>query len=142
MKVAIYARVSTAGQEHEKTVQSQLTELRAKVREDGLGPAEEFVDEGYSRIDLDRPELRRLQRFAEQGLVDRVYVLSPDRLAGGHYLKVLLIDHFGDLPMHFKFLQGDADDTAEGSLMLGFLGEIAGYERAKIAERTQRGKKF
>ena len=58
---AIYARVSSDRQEHEETIQSQLTELRARARQDGQDAWQEFADEGYSRDDLVRPGLDRLR---------------------------------------------------------------------------------
>ena len=45
----IYARVSSDRQEHEGTIQSQLEELRWRVKEDGIVACQEFIDEGHSR---------------------------------------------------------------------------------------------
>ena len=83
MSTAIYARVSTEKQEQEQTVESQLSDLRLRVQEDTVGPAEEFIDEGYSRDDLARPRLDRLRSLAASKDVSTVYVHSPDRLASG-----------------------------------------------------------
>ncbi len=35
-KAAVYVRVSTAGQEDEETIESQLMELRERIKKDGL----------------------------------------------------------------------------------------------------------
>ena len=58
-RALIYARVSTDRQEQEETIQSQLAELRARVKEDGFVVWEELMDEGYGRDNLVRPHLDR-----------------------------------------------------------------------------------
>lgn len=74
MRTALYARVSSDRQEHEETIQSQLEELRARVREDGILDCPEFIDESYSRDNLVRPSLDRLRDLVGQGELDRLYV--------------------------------------------------------------------
>ena len=140
-KDAYYGRVSSDRQEQEDTIQSQLAELRARLVEDGIGDGLEFVDEGYSRDDLERPALDRLRDLAGSGEVDRVYVQSPDRLASGAKL-VLLVDEFRELGVEVVFLKGSVEDTPEGKLLLHMQGAIAEYERTKIVERTRRGKLY
>ena len=61
MRAALYARVSTDQQEHEGTIQSQLAELRARLADDEVLDCYEFMDEGYSRDDVNRPSLDRLR---------------------------------------------------------------------------------
>jgi site-specific DNA recombinase len=50
LQVAIYARVSSEQQSEAKTIESQLSDLRAHVEALGLmlPPEHEFVDNGYS----------------------------------------------------------------------------------------------
>jgi len=48
MKVAIYARVSTEGQEQRGTIASQIEALRARMAADGHEIVAEFLDDGYS----------------------------------------------------------------------------------------------
>ena len=138
---ASYARVSSDRQEQEDTVQSQLAELRARTLEDGAIEPQEFVDEGFGREILARPALDRLRDLMEQGELDRVYVQSPDRLASGAKL-VLLVEEFQKHGVEVVFLKGDVEDTPEGKLLLHVQGAVAEYERAKIEERTRRGKLY
>ena len=86
----LYARVSSDRQEQEDTVQSQLAELRARVKEDRPPHREEFIDEAYARDNLTRPSLDRLRDLVAQGDVDRIYIQSPDRLASGATLNILV----------------------------------------------------
>ena len=138
---ASYSRVSSDRQEQEDTVQSQLAELRARTLEDGAIEPQEFVDEGYGRDVLARPALDRLRDLVEQGELDRVYVQSPDRLASGAKL-VFLVEEFQKHGVEVVFLKGAVEDTPEGKLLLHVQGAMAEYERAKIEERTRRGKLF
>ena len=141
VRAATYARTSTERQEKEDTVQSQLAELRAQIEEDGLGPCPDFVDEGYGRDNLVRPALDRLRDLAAQGDFTRLYVQSPDRLASGAKL-IILVEEFERQGVDEVFLKGSVEDTAEGKLLLHLQGAIAEYERTKIAERTRRGKLY
>ena len=136
---AIYGRVSSERQEHEQTINSQLEELRLAVRESVSDQLIEITDEGYSRDDLARPGLDRLRDLVQSGEVKQVYVLSPDRLASGVKLMVLY-DEFSEAGARITFLKGDVENTPEGRLMLHMQGAWGDYEKAKIAERTRRGK--
>jgi site-specific DNA recombinase len=57
LQVAISARVSSEQQSEAKTIESQLSELRAHIASQGLSlPREhEFIDNGYSGATLIRP---------------------------------------------------------------------------------------
>jgi Resolvase, N terminal domain len=83
LQVAIYARVSSEQQSEANTIESQLSELRARVKALGLMlPTEhEFVDNGYSGSTLIRPALEQLRDVVAAGGIDRLYVHCPDRLA-------------------------------------------------------------
>jgi len=140
-RAATYARVSSDRQEHEETIQSQLGELRARVRDDGVLDCHEYTDEGYGRDNLVRPGLDRLRDLMAQGELDRLYVQCPDRLAGGAKL-VILVEEFQQHGVEVVFLKGSVDETPEGKLLLHMQGAIAEYERTKIAERTRRGKLY
>ena len=138
---AIYARVSSQRQEDEQTVQSQLAELRDVIKHAGEVDWQEFVDEGYSRDDLARPQLDRLRDLSETGDIGHVYVQSPDRLASGAKL-VILVEELREAGVEVTFLTGAVADTAEGKFQLHVHGAMAEYEKTKISERTRRGKLY
>ena len=54
-KAALYARVSTDAQQKEGTIESQLAELRKQVAAAGHELVEEYIDDGYTGMVLDRP---------------------------------------------------------------------------------------
>ena len=143
LQVALYARVSSEHQSEAKTVESQVADLRAKVAATGetLGAEQEFVDNGYSGATLIRPALERLRDVIAAGGIDRLYVHCPDRLARNYAHQVLLLDEFTRAGVEVVFLNREVGQTPEDQLLLQVQGMIAEYERAKILERSRRGKR-
>jgi len=140
---AIYARVSTEQQTETNTIQSQLAALKQRVAADGLVLSEElqFIDSGYSGATLVRPGLERLRDLAAAGACDRLYVHSPDRLARKYAYQVLLIDELYRSGVEVIFLNRELGQSPEDDLLLQVQGMVAEYERAKIMERSRRGKR-
>src|SRR5262249_48134014 len=72
----------------------------------------------------------------------RLYVLAPDRLARRHAYQVVLLEEFTRCGVEVVFLNHRAvGETPEEELLLQMQGMIAEDERAKIMERTRRGKR-
>ena len=92
MRVALYARVSTESQQARGTIGSQLAVLRERVGAEGDEVVAEFCDDGHSGARLDRPGLDALRDAAEAGLIERVWCLSPDRLARVYAYQVIVLD--------------------------------------------------
>jgi len=143
LRAAIYARVSSEQQTKAATIDSQVQALTERVCQDGLALEEElrFLDEGYSGATLIRPALEKLRDVAHAGGVDRLYVHSPDRLARKYAYQVLLIEEFQRNGVEVVFLNHAPSKTPEEDLLLQMQGMIAEYERAKILERSRRGKR-
>ncbi len=141
-RVAIYARVSTEKQERSGTIESQVAQLRAMAGSDGeiVTAADEYLDDGISGTTLVRPALERLRDRVYDGQVDVVYVHSPDRLARRYAYQALLLDEFKRRGVEVRFASGSRGDSAEDELLVQVQGVIAEYERAKILERSRRGK--
>ena len=145
LNVALYARVSSQQQAKDMTIRSQVESLRKRIEQDGLRVDEEFcfLDEGYSGGNLRRPALERLRDVAYCGGIDRLYVHSPDRLSRKYAYQVLLLEELRKHEVEVVFLNHDRQDqSAEGEMLLQMQGMIAEYERAKILERTRRGRRF
>src|SRR5207249_9244482 len=142
LRAAIYARVSSEQQAKDNTIASQIEALKQRFAQDGLSLESElcFIDEGCSGSTLIRPALERLRDQAAAGAVDRLYVHSPDRLARRYAYQVLLIDEFQRAGVELVFLNHPIGRTAEEDLLLQVQGMVAEYERAKILERSRRGK--
>ena len=84
--------------------------------------------------------LERLRDLSYLGALDRIYVHSPDRLARKYAYQVLLVDEFKRGGVEIVFLNHDLGHTPEENLLLQVQGMVAEYERAKILERSRRGK--
>jgi site-specific DNA recombinase len=142
-QVALYARVSTESQARDNTVASQTAALRERIAADGgqLEPDQAYIDDGYSGSTLLRPALERLRDAVAAGRVDRLYVLAPDRLARRYAHQVLLMEEFRRAGAEIIFLNRPIGSTAEDDLLLQIQGMIAEYERAKILERSRRGRR-
>jgi site-specific DNA recombinase len=143
LRVALYARVSSQQQADAHTIASQVAALKARIRSDGLGLEEElsFVDEGYSGSTLFRPALERLRDQAAACSFDRLYVHSPDRLARAYAYQVVLVEELQRHGIEIVFLNLDIKQSPEDNLLLQMQGMMAEYERAKIMERSRRGKR-
>jgi len=141
---AIYTRVSSEKQKEEQTIDSQTALLREHAEEAGYSVPEEwiFLDEGYSGALLVRPGLERLRDLAAEGQIEAVLVYAPDRLSRKYAYQVLLLEEFGRHGVAVIFLRRPQVETPEDQLLVQFQGIIAEYERAQIAERTRRGKKY
>jgi site-specific DNA recombinase len=142
-QVAIYARVSSEQQAEAKTIASQVAALQERVAADGFSlPAElQFIDEGYSGATLIRPALERFRDLVAAGGVERLYVHSPDRLARKYAYQVLLLEEFQQAGVEVLFLNRALGETPEDELLRQVQGMVAEYERAKILERSRRGKR-
>src|SRR4051794_5626574 len=143
LRVALYARVSSDRQAEQGTIASQVAALEARILQDGLPlePDHRFIDEGHSGAPPIRPAFERLRDGVAAGSVDRVYVHSRDRLARRYAYQVLLIDEFRCLGVEIVFLNRAIGLSPEDDLLLQVQGMVAEYERAKILERSRRGKR-
>ena len=144
MRAGLYARVSTERQAERGTIGSQLQLLREHIAAAGDELVGEYVDDGHSGARLDRPGLDTLRDAAEAGLIERVWCLSPDRLARAYAYQVLVLDELDRFGVAVAFTDSPwlcADDP-QATLLTQVQGVIAEYEKAKIAERYRRGKLF
>jgi len=141
--VALYARVSSDHQAKAATIESQLSALEDRISQDNyvLDVELRFLDDGYSGSTLLRPALEQLRDVAYADAIDILYVHSPDRLARRYAYQVLLIDEFKKAGVEIIFLNHAINDSPEDELLLQMQGMIAEYERAKIMERSRRGKR-
>lgn len=139
-KAVLYARVS--GEEQAKkgySLPDQRQALREWAEVEGYEILEEVTDDGWSGAYLERPGLDKMRDLVEAGGVDVVAALFRDRIARGVYVQILK-EEFAQRGTRLMALNAQTDDSPEGELHGGILDQFAAYERAKIAERTRRGK--
>jgi site-specific DNA recombinase len=139
-KAALYARVSTDAQQKEGTIESQLVELRRQISAAGHVLVREYIDDGYSGTLLDRPALNQMRADVKTDVFDTIYFLAADRIAREvEYQRIIV----GELLKHGKQITingKDYEQNPENKLTLTMLGAFAEFERAKIIERTTRGR--
>jgi site-specific DNA recombinase len=143
IRAAFYARVSGEQQAAAHTIESQIAALSERASGDSMPvpPERQFVDDGYSGATLIPPALDRLRDLVNIGATDRIYVHSPDRLARNYAYQVLLLDEWRRRGVEVVFLNRPLGQSPEDDLLLQVQGIVAEYERAKIMERSRRGKK-
>jgi DNA invertase Pin-like site-specific DNA recombinase len=137
-RVALYLRVSTAGQ----TVENQRRELEAVAERHGWTVAAVFKDEGISGTKGrdKRPGFDALCQAIARREFDQVAAWSVDRL--GRSLQDL-VTFLGEL--HAKSVdlylhqQGLDTGTPSGKAMFQMMGVFAEFERAMIVERVNAG---
>jgi DNA invertase Pin-like site-specific DNA recombinase len=136
MKVALYARVSTDGQDPA----IQLVALRAHVAQRGWQIAEEFIDRGGSGAKDRRPALDRLMKAAWAGQFQTVLVWRFDRVARSVKHLVTALETFRGLNVGFVSMQEQIDTSAPiGQAMFTIMGAMAQLERDLIRERIHGG---
>jgi site-specific DNA recombinase len=142
LRVAIYARVSSEQQAKEDTIASPLAAIARRIADDGLAcdPELHFVDDGCSGSTLVRPGLERLRDQAATGAIDRLYVLDPDRFSRKYACQVLILEELAHSGVEVVFLCNPLGHDPAENLLVQVQGMIAEYERAKILERSRRGK--
>lgn len=137
----LYARVST--QEQATTgysLRQQLERLREYAATEGYEVIEEVLDPGQSGASLERPGMDRVRDIVAAGGVSVVLAQNRDRFSREPAYTYLLKREFGEHGTMLRSLNDHSDDSPEGELTDGILDQLAKYERAKIAERSRRGK--
>jgi site-specific DNA recombinase len=141
VRAALYARVSTDEQaERGYGLASQLTELRALAARRGYTVTVELIDDGWSGGTLDRPRLTALRELVRSRDVDVVLAHNNDRLSRDLVHQLLIIDELRRAGVKLEYCTHTVDDSAEGQFREQVLGAVAQLERAKIRERTLRGR--
>ena len=133
LRVAIYARVSGEQQAKDDTIASQLEAVTQRIASDALECEPElcFLDDGYSGDILARPGLERLRDQAAAAVIDRLYVLDPDRFSRKYAYQVLILEELTRFGVEVVFLHNPPGRGPEENLLLQVQGMIAEYERAR-----------
>lgn len=138
---AIYARVSTLEQVEGYSLIDQLSSCRNRLLGMNIGNIEEYIDDGYSGEYLERPALDRLRNDIRNKLIEHIAIYDPDRLSRNLTNQLLLADEIEKADTKLIFITHDYDASPEGRLFFSIRGAISAFEKAKIRERTMRGKR-
>jgi len=139
-RVAIYARVSTTGQNCEL----QLTELGEFCLARKWESVGEYVDQGISGTPTSRPERDRLMRDAEARAIDTVVVWKLDRWGRRLLDLAETVEQLRRWKVRWvattQMLDTDENSSISRLLMM-ILGAVAEFERAIIQERCAAGQR-
>ena len=137
----LYARVSTEEQARSGfSLAQQMEVLREYVAHEGYEVLEEVIDPGQSGASLERPGMDRVRDLVAVGGVSVVLAQDRDRFVREPAYHYLLKREFEEYDTKLQALNDRGDDSPEGEFMNGVLDQLAKLKRAKIAERTRRGK--
>jgi DNA invertase Pin-like site-specific DNA recombinase len=134
-RLALYARVSTDDQKADL----QVDALQKYAQARGFEIAGEYVDH-ESGAKTSRPALNEMLADARRRRFDAVVVWKIDRLGRSVSHLLTVLTELQSLGIAFVSLQ-EAIDTATpaGRMVFTFLGAVAEFERAIIAERVKAG---
>jgi site-specific DNA recombinase len=140
VRAVLYARVSTEEQGNKGySLRQQLEALRSYCKDHNIEIIAEFEDRA-SGASLDRPRLDALRDVVSSGGIDLVLCQDRDRISREPAHVFLLREEFLGHGTTLRSLNDRGDDSPEGQLHDGILDQLAKFERAKIEERTRRGR--
>lgn len=152
LQVVLYLRVSTEDQarrgyslaEQREACLAKAEALAAAQKVRTGHPVQlqtaEFVDTVSGEL-LERPELDRVRLFVRERRPAWFICLDPDRFSRTTYHAILIANEIEAAGTRLEFVQHDYQQTPEGRLFFTLRVAIAEYEKAKILERTARGKR-
>src|SRR5215204_3344534 len=140
-RALLYARVSTDEQARSGySLAQQLEALRTYAARAGYEVLEDVVDPGQSGASLERPGMDHVRDLVSAGGVYVVLAQDRDRIAREAAYHYLLKREFEEHGTKIRALNDRGDGSPEGELTDGILDQLGKCERAKISERSRRGK--
>lgn len=141
MRVAIYCRVSSVGQEDNSSLETQERACRAFAAERGWTVAAVYR-EVHTGADLfERSELTQLRDAMRRGAFDVLVVHALDRLSRKQTHQGLILSEAEYADVQWASVTEDLDDSPQGQILRAVIGGMAELERLKLAERTVRGRR-
>jgi site-specific DNA recombinase len=139
-RAAIYSRVSTDEQAKGYSLSTQAEACRNYAAQKGYAVVADFNDD-YSGAALDRPGLNELRDLVSSNSIEVIIVYDVDRLARKSIYQMLIEEEFRKEGVTIEFVIGQYEDSDEGRLQKQIRSAIAEFEKAKILERSKRGKR-
>ena len=139
MKVALYARVSTADKDQDP--ETQLRILREYTVAHGWEVfGEPYVDEGFSGASRRRPAFDRLLKDAHDGKFKAIVMLRMDRFMRSTRHALNVAEEMKQIGVDLVFTAQAIDTTtAGGKLFFTITSAFSEYEHDVISERVSEG---
>src|SRR3989304_5925896 len=138
-RVALYSRVSTEDQAKEGfSLDAQSERLHAFCRAQGWTVAEEYVDDGHTGRNVNRPAYQRM--LAERDAWDKMLVIKMDRIHRNSRNFMEMMDDLREWGKDFVSATESLDtSTAMGRFVMDIIQRIAQLESEQIGERVYMG---
>ena len=135
MIVALYARVSTEGQDPD----NQMIRLREVAAARGYVVYAEYIDVASGAC-LKRPQLDRMLSAAKSGKIHKILAVKLDRLARSVINLTTIMRQLEEWGVGVEFLDQPIDtSTSSGRMTTTILAAVAEFERELICDRTKDG---
>ncbi|OZV11237.1 resolvase [Tissierella sp. P1] len=144
IRVAIYARVSTAEQAEEGfSIDAQLETVRKICESQGKEVVKEYVDRGISGKSIkNRLALQEMLEDSSKGIFDEVAVWKTNRLARNHLDLLKMVERFEKNDVSFRSVTEPFEtSTPAGKLLMNMLASIGEFERDTIVDNVKLGMK-
>jgi len=141
MSCAIYVRVSTDEQVKEGfSIAAQLERLRAFALSQGWEVTHEYVEEGWSAKNINRPQLQKMLQDIKKEEIQVILVYKLDRLTRSVIDLYTLLNEFEESKVSFRSATEVYDtSTAMGRLFVTLVAALAQWEREQLVERVKVG---
>ena len=137
MKVALYARVSTA--DKEQTPENQLRILRQFAQAHDYTVYAEYID-FRSGKDANRPAFQEMMTAARMHQFGIILVTKMDRIMRSTKNLLNVLEDLDRWKVDFQCVQQPIEtNSAVGRLMVTVIGAMAEFERELISERVRDG---
>lgn len=137
--IAVYVRVSTREQMSGYGIDSQLEHLNNYLINNShdLNEVRYYEDPGFSANSVNRPQLKKLFKDIEDGIISKLFIYKLDRLFRNLRDLHLMLDFFDSYGVEFRCITEMINkDTAHGRFQLNLTGALAELERDQVSERT------
>ncbi|WP_239705595.1 recombinase family protein [Mammaliicoccus sp. R-M63] len=140
-RVGIYVRVSTEMQSSEGySIDGQINQIREYCQFHHFEVTAIYADRGISGKSMNRPELQRMLKDANEGHIDCVMVYKTNRLARNTSDLLKIVEDLHKQNVEFFSLSERMEvNTSSGKLMLQILASFSEFERNNIVENVFMG---
>jgi site-specific DNA recombinase len=138
-RAALYARVSTDAQQKEGTIESQVAELKRQVAAAGHVLVKEYIDDGYTGTEMDRPGLKQLRADLKTGVFDAIYFLDFDRIARELAYQSIVLSELVNSGKQIIIKGKDYVNSPENKFAVAVFGAVAELERTHKARVASPG---
>ena len=142
MRVAAYARASTSRQKEKGlSVSAQLRAIRGYAKHNDWELVDEFIDDGYSGRDRDRPELKRLIAAVRSNRIDAVVVWKLDRLARDTLISAAIRQECASHSVRLVSIHEQTGDSPQEKLVARIFEGLAEFYSDNLSQDIKRGQR-